>query len=90
MHCAQIVFEEFGFHSYYACPAPLLSLQAHTWHNQSSPAAQAGCGLIVDAGFSFTHAVPIFDGRIMDQGVRRINLGGKVLTNYLKELVTYR
>lgn len=24
------------------------------------------------------------------QGVRRINVGGKLLTNYLKELVSYR
>jgi len=27
---------------------------------------------------------------VLDSGVRRQNLGGKVLTNYLKELVSYR
>jgi len=44
----------------------------------------------LDAGFSFTHAVPIFSNVVLDSGVRRQNLGGKVLTNYLKELVSYR
>lgn len=45
---------------------------------------------MVDAGFSFTHAVPVFDWRVLAAGVRRIDLGGKALTNYMKELVSYR
>ena len=27
---------------------------------------------------------------ILDTGIRRLNLGGKLMTNYLKELVSYR
>lgn len=50
----------------------------------------AQCGLVVDAGFSFTHALPIFDGQLLEPAIRRINLGGKALTNYFKELVSYR
>ena len=42
------------------------------------------------AGFSFTHAVPMCDGRALQGAVRRINVGGKALTNYFKELVSYR
>jgi len=34
--------------------------------------------------------VPVFDARVQWAGVRRINLGGKALTNLLKELVSYR
>lgn len=45
---------------------------------------------MVDAGFSFTHAVPVFDWRVVWEGVRRVDLGGKALTNYMKELVSYR
>eukprot|EP00884_Botryococcus_braunii_P010265 jgi/Botrbrau1/1923/Bobra.0005s0028.1 len=33
---------------------------------------------------------PIFNGLLLPDGVRRINLGGKALTNYFKELVSYR
>jgi hypothetical protein len=32
----------------------------------------------------------VFDGRVQLAGVRRINIGGKALTNHLKELVSYR
>lgn len=45
---------------------------------------------MVDAGFSFTHAVPVFDWRMLAAGVRRIDVGGKALTNLMKELVSYR
>lgn len=34
--------------------------------------------------------VSVFDARVQWAGVRRINLGGKALTNLLKELVSYR
>jgi hypothetical protein len=51
---------------------------------------RAGCGLVVDAGFSFTHAVSVFDWHVIPVGIKRINLGGKALTNYMKELVSYR
>lgn len=50
----------------------------------------AGCALVVDCGFSFTHAVPIFDWRVLSSGVRRIDLGGKAMTNWMKEQVSYR
>ena len=86
----QVVFEDFGFQSLCSCPAPLLSLQHMKNTAQPLPAHQAGCALVLDAGFSFTHAVPIFSNVVLDSGVRRQNLGGKVLTNYLKELVSYR
>lgn len=48
---------------------------------------QASAGLVLDCGFSFTHAVPIFDGRVVEAGVRRLNLGGKAITNLLKEVL---
>ena len=84
------MFEDFGFRSLYCCPAPLLSLQHVKGNGAPSPACQAGCALVLDAGFSFTHATPIFDNVILDAGIRRLNLGGKLMTNYLKELVSYR
>lgn len=44
----------------------------------------------MDCGFSFTHAAPVFQNFTLNYGVKRIDLGGKALTNYLKELVSYR
>ena len=85
-----MVFEEYGFSSFAALPAQPLSLRAWAAERPDLPAAAAGVGVVVDAGFSFTHAVPLCDGRVLWPSVRRINLGGKALTNYLKELVSYR
>lgn len=33
---------------------------------------------------------PVFQNSTLNYGVKRIDLGGKALTNYLKELVSYR
>ena len=46
--------------------------------------------LVVDSGYSFTHIVPFYRGKIILEGLFRINLGGKHLTNYLKEIISYR
>jgi actin-related protein 6 len=46
--------------------------------------------LIIDSGYSFTHITPIFNGAPVAAGIRRINVGGKVLTNFLKEIVSFR
>lgn len=86
----QVAFEEYGFDAYFAAPAPLFSLQRCSALQPGLPASAAMSGVVVDAGFSFTHIVPIFNGQVLEAGVKRINMGGKAMTNYLKELVSYR
>lgn len=46
--------------------------------------------IIVDSGFSFTHIVPYIKGNKYLRGIRRLNVGGKLLTNHLKDLISYR
>jgi len=49
------------------------------------------CCCVVDSGYSFTHVVPTHrGGEALVDAIRRLNVGGKVLTNLLKESVTYR
>uniref|UniRef100_A0A453DHD0 Actin-related protein 6 n=1 Tax=Aegilops tauschii subsp. strangulata TaxID=200361 RepID=A0A453DHD0_AEGTS len=84
----ELVFEEFGFNSLCVADAPSLvrlyeaSRQPSLFHTQ--------CSLVVDCGFSFTHASPVLQNFTLNYAVRRMDLGGKALTNYLKELVSYR
>ena len=85
-----MVFEDFGFVSLLATPAAPLALRAWAAEHPGSAANQAGAGLVIDAGFSFMHAAPLFDGELVPDAVRRVNLGGKALTNFLKELVSFR
>lgn len=90
------VLEELGVGSVVMLPAAVLALRWHAAQQQPNAqendnlSNQAGCGLIVDAGFSYTHAVPVFDWKVLPVGVRRVDLGGKALGNYLRELVSYR
>jgi len=50
----------------------------------------AECMIVVDSGFSFTHVVPILSGQVVWNAVKRLDVGGKLLTNQLKELVSFR
>lgn len=44
----------------------------------------------MDCGFSNTHIVPIFDLQAINFGVRRLSVGGKLLTNHLKQVISHR
>lgn len=56
------------------------------WYND-----RTNCCCVVDSGYSFTHVVPTHrSGKAIIDAIRRLNVGGKVLTNLLKESVTYR
>lgn len=84
----ELVFEEFGFNSLCIADGPSL---VHLYETRRQPMMfRAQCSLVVDCGFSFTHASPVLQNFTLNYGVRRMDLGGKALTNYLKELVSYR
>ncbi|KAK0202130.1 actin family [Desarmillaria ectypa] len=79
----QFVFEEYEFESYYRCtPASLIP------HGTLFPPSE--CTLIIDSGFSFTHVVPILQGAPLTPALKRLDIGGKLLTNHLKELLSFR
>jgi len=86
----QLVFEEFGFHSYACCLAPSLAARAFSSSHPESVLARTGYGIVVDSGFSFTHIVPFVLGQPHTNCIRRIDVGGKMLTNYLKETISFR
>lgn len=46
--------------------------------------------LVVDSGYSFSHIVPYIDGRKYSPKIIRIDIGGKLLTNYMKDIISYR
>lgn len=88
----EMIFEEFNFNSYIRRPAPWFSAYESTFSSPSisSDSKSSSYGIIIDAGFSFSHSVPYCDGKILSKGIRRVDIGGKLLTNYLKEIVSYR
>jgi len=46
--------------------------------------------LVVESGYSFTHIVPYILQKKFKPGILRVNVGGKILTNHLKEVISYR
>ncbi|RZC54148.1 hypothetical protein C5167_013013 [Papaver somniferum] len=87
----EIVFEDFGFQSLFVADSPSLVHLYETSRCRGDELLGKGqCSLVVDCGFSFTHAAPVLQNFTINHGVKRLDLGGKALTNYLKELVSYR
>ncbi|KAI0754785.1 actin-like protein Arp6 [Daedaleopsis nitida] len=84
----QFVFEEYEFRSYYRCTPASLIPHGHLFARTDLPSPE--CLLVIDSGFSFTHVVPILCGEVVWEAVKRIDVGGKLLTNHLKETVSYR
>ena len=58
--------------------------------NPDAGALPVECLLIIDSGFSHTTVTPLYKGRPIQQAIRRLDIGGKFFTNYLKELVSIR
>lgn len=58
--------------------------------SDTSNALPVECLLVIDSGFSHTTVTPLYNGRPIQQAIRRFDVGGKFLTNYLKELVSIR
>ncbi|CAG8656525.1 17479_t:CDS:10, partial [Acaulospora morrowiae] len=90
----EMIFEVYEFQSYCRTIAPWLCIQNNTSrlyndrpHSQSE---SPDCVLVVDSGYSFTHIIPFVMGRPIFPAIRRINIGGKLLTNHLKEIVSFR
>lgn len=46
--------------------------------------------MVIDSGYSFTTVTPLLRGRPLHSAVRRLDVGGKLLTNYLARLLSLR
>lgn len=46
--------------------------------------------LVVDSGYSHTTVTPLLQGKPIQAAIRRLDVGGKLLTNYLTRLVSLR
>jgi actin-related protein 6 len=59
-------------------------------HPQDSPPLPVECCLIIDSGYSHTTVTPVYNGQPLHRAIRRLDIGGKFLTNYLKEIISIR
>ncbi|EER28360.1 Actin- protein 6 [Coccidioides posadasii str. Silveira] len=94
----EMVMEEWGFGGYLRCIGPTLNAwnDVHSLfgdpvvQNANSHPSPVECLLVIDSGYSHTTITPVYRGRPLHRAIRRLEIGGKFLTNYLKELITIR
>lgn len=60
-----LVFDDFGFKSLLTVPAAELAIRNRANSESSLAATRACVGLVIDAGFSFTTVIPVFDGKVV-------------------------
>ncbi|KAI0979920.1 hypothetical protein GJ496_003328 [Pomphorhynchus laevis] len=84
----EVLFEEYGFNAVYKTTSA--SLSAFKYSLCSTTNHSDKYCMIVESGFSFSHIIPFLNGCAMNDGLLRIQIGGKLLTNYLKEVLSYR
>ncbi|KAI0917058.1 hypothetical protein AcW2_007289 [Taiwanofungus camphoratus] len=68
----QLVFEEYEFQSYYRCTPAALIPHGNLYAQPGLPPPQ--CMLVIDSGFSFTHVIPILNGSIVWNAVKRYDM----------------
>lgn len=84
----EMVFEEFEFASLHRTTASSLNAYAPSpfpsTTTQPEPGTPLECILVVDAGHSHTTVTPLYHGRTLHPACRRLEIGGKTLTNHLR------
>ncbi|KAH8360699.1 hypothetical protein KR200_011270, partial [Drosophila serrata] len=86
----EMLFEEYRVGGVYKTTAADLAAFNYVADSEERTTMQSLNCIIIDVGYSFTHVVPFVLGRRVLEGIRRIDMGGKALTNHLKELISYR
>lgn len=74
---AQILFETFNVPALYTSIQAVLSLYA----------SGRTTGIVLDSGDGVTHAVPVYEGFSMPSSIRRIDVAGRDVTEYLQTLL---
>jgi actin-related protein len=75
----QLCFEFYNVPSFFLAPSQVLGLHA----------VGSGTGLVLDIGDSVTAAVPVYERVALRHKVRRMNVGGKDVTEWLIRILNF-
>lgn len=77
---AEILFEKFNYGSVMFEIQALLSLMAEG----------ETTGLVFDAGDGVSHCIPVYEGMAFADQIKRLNVAGRHVTDYLIKLLLFR
>ena len=84
----EVMFEYYGFGGFYPSVGPemIKEYAKEEFKDQIDPRFQ----LIVESGHSATYICPFFCDDIINYSIKKIDVGGRLLTNSLKEAISFR
>lgn len=77
---AEIMFEKFHFAAVRICAQATLALYSEGLLS----------GMVLDSGDGVTHLIPVFEGYLNRHLIKRLNVAGRHVTNYLTKLLLIR
>ena len=80
----EIFFEQYQFKELLRTTSTSLAAAKFRYENKEN-----AC-VVLDSGYSFSHSVPYVNCLRCKNAVTRLEVGGKMLTNYLKDIISYR
>jgi actin-related protein 6 len=83
-----VAFEDFEFDALFLSSTHSMIREAALLEHPLD--LQDTCQLVLDSGFSFTYALPFFNAKPLRYAATRLDVGGKLLTNLLNELISYK
>lgn len=86
----EVLFEQCHVASLYTAPPQLFASVARRARRPDDGFAHSRAGVVVDVGYSCSWIVPVYDQRAINYAARRVDVGGKAMTNHLKELLSLR
>lgn len=77
---AQLMFESFNVPALYVETQAVLSLYS----------LGRTSGIVLDIGDGVSHTVPVHEGHVIEHAIKRLNLGGRTLTDWMARLLMER
>jgi actin-related protein 2 len=74
---AEIIFEKLGIGAFNIEPQAKLSLLSEGLES----------GVVLDSGDGVTHCIPIYNNSIMHHQIKRLNIAGRHITDYMIRLL---